>query len=66
MSGPRAELRRAPFRGEDNDSVLTEVCGYSAERVAQLRADGVFGELGSEKRTTPVADRPQRRAAADG
>jgi crotonobetainyl-CoA:carnitine CoA-transferase CaiB-like acyl-CoA transferase len=66
MSGPRVKLRRGPFRGEDNDSVLTEVCGYSADRVAQLRAGGAFGEVGSEETTTPVADRPKRRAASDG
>ena len=66
MSGARVQLRRGPFRGEDNDSVLTEVCGYSVERVAQLRAEGAFGQPGPEETTTPVANRPKRRAASDG
>jgi crotonobetainyl-CoA:carnitine CoA-transferase CaiB-like acyl-CoA transferase len=66
LSGAGAALRRAPFRGEDTDAVLTEVCGYSVETVAQLRADGAFGEPGPENITTPVADRPIRRAASDG
>jgi crotonobetainyl-CoA:carnitine CoA-transferase CaiB-like acyl-CoA transferase len=34
---------RGPFRGEHTDSVLREYCGYSAERLAALRAAGVFG-----------------------
>lgn len=35
--------RRAPFRGEHTDQVLTELCGYGAERIAELRAAGAFG-----------------------
>jgi crotonobetainyl-CoA:carnitine CoA-transferase CaiB-like acyl-CoA transferase len=35
--------RRAPFRGEDTDAVLSSVCGYSAEQLSDLRAAGVFG-----------------------
>lgn len=34
---------RGPFRGEHTEQVLVELCGYSAERVADLRAEGVFG-----------------------
>lgn len=34
---------RGPFRGEHTDAVLREHCGYSAERLASLRAAGVFG-----------------------
>ena len=34
---------RGPFRGEHTDAVLSEHCGYSAERLAALRAAGVFG-----------------------
>jgi crotonobetainyl-CoA:carnitine CoA-transferase CaiB-like acyl-CoA transferase len=37
--------RRAPFRGEDTERVLTELCGYSPERVRDLAAKGVFGEV---------------------
>jgi crotonobetainyl-CoA:carnitine CoA-transferase CaiB-like acyl-CoA transferase len=48
LSGPAAPLRRAPFRGEDTDSVLSAVCGYSAERMAQLRTEGAFGERGPD------------------
>ncbi|MEA2418337.1 MAG: hypothetical protein QOE60_543 [Thermoleophilaceae bacterium] len=36
-------VRRAPARGEHTDDVLSELCGYDAERTAALRADGVFG-----------------------
>lgn len=35
--------RRAPFRGEHTEQVLREVCGYSAERIAELRESGAFG-----------------------
>ncbi len=34
---------RGPFRGEHTDAVLREHCGYSVERLASLRAAGVFG-----------------------
>ena len=34
---------RGPFRGEHTDAVLSEYCGYSAERLEVLRAAGVFG-----------------------
>ena len=33
-----------PARGEHTDDVMRELCGYSAERRAELRAAGVFGE----------------------
>jgi crotonobetainyl-CoA:carnitine CoA-transferase CaiB-like acyl-CoA transferase len=36
-------LRRAPYAGEDTESVLREVCGYGEERVAELLAAGVVG-----------------------
>jgi crotonobetainyl-CoA:carnitine CoA-transferase CaiB-like acyl-CoA transferase len=35
---------RAPFRGEHTESVLVDVCGYSAERISELAAAGVFGD----------------------
>ena len=36
-------LRRAPFRGEHTERILVELCGYTPERVTELRAAGVFG-----------------------
>lgn len=35
--------RRAPQRNEDLDHVLTQVAGYDAARIAELRAGGAFG-----------------------
>jgi crotonobetainyl-CoA:carnitine CoA-transferase CaiB-like acyl-CoA transferase len=37
--------RRAPFRGEDTERVLLELCGYSAERVRELAGAGAFGDV---------------------
>jgi crotonobetainyl-CoA:carnitine CoA-transferase CaiB-like acyl-CoA transferase len=34
-----------PARGEHTDAVMLELCGYSAERQAALRAEGVFGPV---------------------
>lgn len=34
----------APTAGQHNDEVVTEVLGYSAERLAELRKAGAFGE----------------------
>jgi crotonobetainyl-CoA:carnitine CoA-transferase CaiB-like acyl-CoA transferase len=39
-------VRRAPLRGEHTEQLLSELCGYSAERIVDLREAGVFG--GSE------------------
>jgi crotonobetainyl-CoA:carnitine CoA-transferase CaiB-like acyl-CoA transferase len=36
---------RGPFRGEHTEQVLSELCGYPAERVAELADAGVFGEV---------------------
>jgi crotonobetainyl-CoA:carnitine CoA-transferase CaiB-like acyl-CoA transferase len=36
-------VERGPFRGEHTEQVLTELCGYSAERVQELAEAGVFG-----------------------
>jgi crotonobetainyl-CoA:carnitine CoA-transferase CaiB-like acyl-CoA transferase len=35
--------RRAPFRGEHTEQVLFDLCGYSDERVKELREAGAFG-----------------------
>jgi crotonobetainyl-CoA:carnitine CoA-transferase CaiB-like acyl-CoA transferase len=40
-SGP--DQRRAPALGEDRDSLLTELLGYSAAQLAALRKAGAFG-----------------------
>ena len=37
--------RRAPFRGEDTEPVLVDLCGYSPERVRRLAAAGAFGDI---------------------
>ena len=41
--GDEPPVARAPFRGEHTASVLSEVCGYSLERIDELAASGVFG-----------------------
>ncbi|HEV7846486.1 MAG TPA: CoA transferase [Thermoleophilaceae bacterium] len=43
LSGPRPPVRRGPRRGEHTEDVLGELCGYSAERVAELGTRGAFG-----------------------
>ena len=37
-------LERGPLRGEHTDGVLRDLCGYSDERIAELRAAGTFGD----------------------
>ena len=37
--------RRAPFRGEDTERVLVELCGYTPERMRRLAAAGAFGDV---------------------
>jgi crotonobetainyl-CoA:carnitine CoA-transferase CaiB-like acyl-CoA transferase len=44
LSGEPNPLLRGPFRGEHTDDVLREVCGYTEDRIAHLRAQGTFGE----------------------
>jgi crotonobetainyl-CoA:carnitine CoA-transferase CaiB-like acyl-CoA transferase len=36
---------RGPFRGEHTEQVLVEICGYAPERVRELHAAGVFGDV---------------------
>lgn len=43
MSGEPNPLVRGPFRGEHTDEVLRDLCGYSTDHIAGLRAQGTFG-----------------------
>jgi crotonobetainyl-CoA:carnitine CoA-transferase CaiB-like acyl-CoA transferase len=43
VSDGERDAARGPFRGEHTEEVLTELCGYPAERVAELEEAGVFG-----------------------
>ncbi len=45
ITGQANPVTRAPFRGEHTDEVLREVCGYSADRIAGLRAAGTFAAI---------------------
>jgi benzylsuccinate CoA-transferase BbsF subunit len=42
VDGERVELRRPPLLGEHTDQVLESVLGYTPDRIAQLRNDGVL------------------------
>jgi len=63
LSGPRTPLARAPFRGEDTDAILREVCGYDSARVARLRAAGAFGPPVPHPESEPM---PAGGGAGDG
>jgi crotonobetainyl-CoA:carnitine CoA-transferase CaiB-like acyl-CoA transferase len=41
---PGGVWRGAPWLGQDNDQVLTEMLNYTPERVARLRREGILGE----------------------
>lgn len=43
--------RRAPYRGEDTERVLAELCGYPPERVSELSAAGLFGPLDKQPKS---------------
>ncbi|HEX4035407.1 MAG TPA: CoA transferase [Solirubrobacteraceae bacterium] len=43
LSGELPEPSRAPLLGEDTEGVLRELCGYDAERIAELDAAGALG-----------------------
>ncbi|QEC48412.1 CoA transferase [Baekduia soli] len=43
LSGEPNPLQRAPQRGEHTDALLTDLCGYSADEIAELRDGGTFG-----------------------
>jgi len=42
LDGERVNLKRPPLIGEHTESVLTEILGYTPERVRQLHAEGVL------------------------
>ena len=44
LTGEPAPARRAPFRGEHTDAVLAELCGYTPDRIRELREVGAFGK----------------------
>ena len=41
LSGSPADIKRSPLLGEHTDEILTKLCGYSSEAVAELRGGGV-------------------------
>jgi crotonobetainyl-CoA:carnitine CoA-transferase CaiB-like acyl-CoA transferase len=46
LSGEPNPLGRGPYRGEHTDELLRDLCGYSDDELASLRADGAFGLVG--------------------
>ncbi|WP_158932140.1 CaiB/BaiF CoA-transferase family protein [Acidisphaera sp. S103] len=42
MDGERIGMKRPPLIGEHTDSVLTDILGYTLDRIAALRAEGVL------------------------
>ena len=44
LSQGDSTLERPALRGEHTEAVLVELCGYTAERVRELEAAGVFGD----------------------
>jgi crotonobetainyl-CoA:carnitine CoA-transferase CaiB-like acyl-CoA transferase len=45
VEGEPNPVARAPRRGEHTEQVLVELCGYTRERVRELSASGVFGDV---------------------
>lgn len=48
------EIARAPRRGEQQNEVLGEVCGYEAETIAALGRAGAFGETAPADETSTL------------
>ena len=46
LSGEPNPLSRGPYRGEHTDELLRDLCGYSEDEIAALRAEGAFGVAG--------------------
>jgi len=45
LSESPAEVKRSPLLGEHTEEILTQVLGYSADEVDQIRASGAIGEM---------------------
>jgi len=59
---PGEVWRGAPWLGQDNESILAGLLGYTPDRIARLRAAGVVGEC---RPTAPPAD-PKSAPSAPG
>ncbi len=45
LSDSPADVKRSPLLGEHTDEILTQVLGYSAEEIEQIRASGAVGAM---------------------
>ena len=45
LSDSPADVKRSPLLGEHTEEILTQVLGYSADEVDQIRASGAIGEM---------------------
>lgn len=45
LSDSPAQVKRSPLLGEHTEEILTQVLGYSADEVDQIRASGAIGEM---------------------
>ena len=48
MSDSISEVKRSPLLGEHTDEILTEVLGYSAKEIAEIKASGADHAAGEE------------------
>ncbi len=55
QSTPGGVWRGAPWLGQDNDTVLGQLLGYSPERIRALRDSGVLGEHPVTALTSAIA-----------
>jgi crotonobetainyl-CoA:carnitine CoA-transferase CaiB-like acyl-CoA transferase len=52
IDGYDAPAERGPFRGQDTNTILRELCGYSEDAIAALARDDTFGELAPRREAT--------------
>ena len=45
LSDSPAEVQRSPLLGEHTEEILTQVLGYSADEIDQIRASGAIGDM---------------------
>ncbi len=45
LSDSPADVKRSPLLGEHTEEILTQVLGYSADELDQIRASGAIGEM---------------------